>query len=194
MRGIYISVLALSLPGCAVTTASGTEEAVLFSGEDSGTAQARAALQPHDDLPMAIEFSCPTKIATLMTSIMIPFPPVLPAGFANEHVSYLHVRVPQDAQHAVERIRILTPQGTAIPLADAPKSTRPGADGAPLEVTYTLNEDCAALDGGRLEVAGFSYKDRAYPASAARLQFDSRIRFYGGLGACWKRSGICYFS
>lgn len=194
MRGIYISVLALSLPGCAVTTASGTEEAVLFAGNGSGAAPAQAALQPHADLPMAIEFSCPTRIATLMTSIMIPFPPVLPAGFANERISYVHVTVPQDAQHAGDRIRIVTPQGTAIPLADAPKSMRDGAGGEALEVTYTLNEDCAALDGGRLEVAGFSYKDKAYPASAAQLQFDSRIRFYGGLGACWKKSGICYFS
>lgn len=182
MHASFISALSLLLSGCAVVTASGTEESVLFSGKEAGAEKPQVVLKPHNDLPMSVEFSCPTKLATMMTSVVVPFPPLLPVGFVNEHVSYLRIKVPTDAEHAIAGIRIITPQGASIPLPESSKSRRVVTDGGTAEITYTLQKDCEAFDGGFIEVAGFSYKNRNYPASGARLQFDSRIRGLVGPG------------
>ena len=182
MDGKSISGLALLLSGCAVVTAAGTEEALHFSGENAGVEEPRLVLKPHDDLPLTLEFSCPTKIATLMTSVFIPFPPIMPVGFVNEHVSYLHIRTPRDAEQSIEGISITTPQGSQIALPDEPGAKRVAASGEMLEITYALQKDCEAFDGASLKVAGFSYKDRRYPATGARLRFDSRLRGVVGPG------------
>lgn len=172
MRGSLVSALALLLSSCAVISESGTEEKLSFAGADE--ARQHAVLKPHDGMPLSIEFSCPTKIFSAMTSFYIPLPPVVPVGFVNKHVSYLRVRLPQDAEYVVPQIRITTYMGQPVALPQTPKSRR-DANGA-TELTYALNSDCEALDNGTLEIAGFSYKKRTYPASAARLQFDSRIK------------------
>lgn len=182
MSGNLISALALLLSGCAVVTATGTEEAVRFSGENAGVEEPRLVLKPHDDLPLTLEFSCPTKIATMMTSVFIPFPPAMPVGFVNKQVSYLHIRAPKDVEHAIGRISIVTPQGTSIALPDDRDSKRVAASGEMMEIIYTLRENCETFDGASLKVAGFSYKDRRYPATHARLQFDSRLRGVVGPG------------
>lgn len=174
MRGSLISGLALLLSACAVISESGTEEKVSFVGNAADQARQHAVLQPHNDMPLSIEFSCPTKIFSAMTSFFYPLPPVVPVGFVNKHVSYLKIRVPQDAEQAVPQIRITTYVGQQVVVPDAPKSRR--ADGGTTELTYALPSDCEALDNGMLEIPGFTYRNRSYPASAARLQFDSRIK------------------
>lgn len=174
MRGSLISGLALMLSACAVISESGTEEKVSFVNDGAGQARQHAVLKPHGDVPLTVEFSCPTRIFSAMTSFFYPLPPVVPVGFVNKHVSYLRIRVPQDAEQALPRIRITTYVGQAVAVPDAPKSRR--IDGGMTELTYALPSDCEALDNGTLEIAGFSYRNRDYPASAARLQFDSRIK------------------
>ena len=174
MRGSLISGLALMLSACAVITESGTEEKVSFAGSEAGEARKYAVLQPHEGVPLTLRFSCPTKIFSAMTSFYIPLPPVAPVGFINKHVSYLHIRLPADAEKALPQIRITTYVGQQLALPAAPAARRLAGDS--MELTYALDKDCEALDNGTLEVAGFSYRDRAYPSSAARLRFDSRIR------------------
>lgn len=44
-----------------------------------------------------------------------------------------------------------------------------------VESTFTLDKECEALNGGKLEVAGFSYLNKTYPSSQARLQFDAQV-------------------
>lgn len=176
MRVNFISALSLVLSGCSTVTGFGTEEAVLFSGTNASAENAQAVLRPHDNLPLSIAFACPTKLDTMMTSYIIPLPPVIPVGFINEQVSYLHIHMPESAENAVAKTRIITPQGTAMPLSDARQFRRAVNNEGSLEVTYALNKDCEALDGGTLQVAGMSYKNKTYPASEARLQFESRIK------------------
>lgn len=182
MRSSFIPALSLLLSSCAVVTTSGTQEAVYFSEKESDAGKSQAVLKPHADLPLAIEFSCPDKLETMMTSVWVPFPPVLPVGFVNERVSYLHITLPQDADHANARVRITTQQGQPVPIPDEPKSKRVTTSGGETQITYALKQDCATLDGGLLEVAGFSYKNRNYPATDARLRFDSRIKMTIGPG------------
>jgi len=182
MRSSFIPALSLLLSSCAVVTTSGTEEAVYFSQNEAGAGKPQAVLKPHDDLPLAIEFSCPDKLQTAMTSVWVPFPPVLPVGFVNEHVSYLRLTVPQDADYANARVRITTQQGRAVPISEEPKSKRVVTNDGKMQVTYALKQDCETLDGGLLEVAGFSYKNKSYPAIGARLQFESRIKMTIGPG------------
>lgn len=174
MRGSLISGLALMLSACAVITESGTEEKVSFAGNEAGAARQYAVLQPHAGVPLSIRFSCPTRIFSAMTSFYIPLPPVVPVGFVNKHVSYVHIRLPADAESVLPRIRITTYAGQQLALPVAPSSRRIAEDS--MELTYALGKDCEALDNGILEIAGFSYRNRNYPAAAARLQFDSRIR------------------
>jgi hypothetical protein len=157
-------------------TTSGTEEAVLFSGKQASAEKTQLVLKPYDDLPLSIEFACPTRLATMMTSYVVPLPPVIPVGFVNKHVSYLHIKMPEGAESAIARTRIVTPQGTAMPLSDARQSGRNLNKEGIQEVTYALDTDCEALDGSVLEVGGFSYKNKAYPVSETRLQFESRIK------------------
>lgn len=180
MRVNYISALSLLLTGCTAFTTSGTEEAILFSAKEAPAENAKVVLKPYDDLPLSLEFACPTKLATMMTSFVVPLPPVLPVGFMNDHVSYLRIRMPEGTENAIAQTRVITPQGTAMPLADARQSMRTVNKEGTVEATYALNKDCEALDGAVLEVAGFSYNNRNYPAAQARLQFDSRIK--AGIG------------
>lgn len=180
MRANYISALSLLLTGCTAFTTSGTEEAILFSAKEAPAENAQVVLKPYNDLPLSLEFACPTKLATMMTSFVVPLPPVLPIGFMNDHVSYLRVRLPEGAENAIAQTRIVTPQGAAMPLSDARQSMRAVNNEGAVETTYALNKDCEALDGGVLEVAGFSYNNRNYPAAQARLHFDSRIK--AGIG------------
>ncbi|GAB3549447.1 hypothetical protein GCM10027343_31210 [Noviherbaspirillum agri] len=182
MRSSFIPALSLLLSSCAVVTTSGTEEAVYFSDKESGNGQAHAVLKPHNDLPMTIEFSCPDKLATAMTSVWVPFPPVLPVGFVNEKLSYLRITVPQDAGYANAQIRVTTQQGQPVPMLAEPQSRRVGKDSGEAQLTYVLKQDCETLDGGLLEVAGFSYKNRNYPAIGSRLHFDSRLKLRIGPG------------
>lgn len=175
MRASFAPALSLLLSGCVAMTTSGTKEAVLFSDQEAPVPTAQAVLKPYNDLPVAIEFSCPPKTATMTPSYVVPLPPVLPVGFVNEKVSYLRIRMPDGMDNAIAQSRIITPQGIAIPLSDARQSARTGNNEGTVEMTYTLNKECGALDGGVLEVAGLSYKDKTYPPSHARLQFDSRI-------------------
>jgi len=182
MRSRLIPALSLLLSSCTVVTTSGTEEAVYFSNKESGAEKAHAVLTPHHDLPLAIEFSCPDKLDTMMTSILIPFPPFLPVGFVNEHVSYLRITLPEGAGHAEAGVRITTQQGQAVPIPDAPLSKRVVAKDGTTEITYALKQDCETLDGGALEVAEFSYKNRRYPPIVARLRFDSRMKMTVGPG------------
>lgn len=179
MRANYISALSLLLTGCVSFTTSGTREAVLFSRE-APAENAQAVLKPHNDLPLSLEFACPDRLATMSTFFVVPLPPVVPVGFVNDHVSYLRVRMPAGMENAVAQTRVVTPQGTAMPLVDARQSMRAVNKEGSVDATYALNKDCEALDGGVLEVAGFSYNNRSYPAAQARLQFDSRIK--GGIG------------
>lgn len=176
MRTTLVSVLSLLLSGCAAMTTSGTEEAVLFSGKHASAEKAQVVLKPYDDLPLSIEFACPTRMATMMTSYVVPLPPVIPVGFVNKHVSYLRIRMPEGADHAIAQTRILTPQGTALPLSEARQSGPDVNKEGIREVTYALDKDCEALDGSVLEVGGFSYNNKAYPVSERRLQFASRIK------------------
>lgn len=182
MRSSLIPALSLLLSSCAVVTTSGTEETVYFSSKDSGAAKPLAVLKPHNELPLAIEFSCPTKLSTMMTSILIPFPPFLPVGFVNEHVSYLRITLPEGAEYADAGVRITTQQGQAVPIPDEPTSKRVVAKEGKTEITYALKSDCEALDGGVLELAEISYKNRRYPPTVAQLQFDSRIKMTVGPG------------
>lgn len=175
MRANYISALSLLLTGCVSFTTSGTEEAVLFSAEEASTENAQAVLKPHNDLPLSLEFACPDRLATMSTFYVVPLPPVVPVGFVNDHVSYLRVRMPEGTENAIAQTRVVTPQGMAMPLAGARHSMRTVNKEGTVEATYALNKDCEALDGGVLEIAGFSYNNRSYPAAQARLQFDSRI-------------------
>lgn len=174
MRGSYLSVLALMLSACGVITESGTEEAVLFSGNETVAAKPQPVLKPHEGLPLSIQFSCPTKIFSAMTSVYIPLPPVIPVGFVNKHVSYLHVRLPNDAEQSMPEIRVTTYLGQPVALPAAPQSRR--SEGGSTELVYALPSDCEALDNGTLEVAGFSYGNRSYPAASSRLQFNARIK------------------
>ncbi len=176
MRANFVSALSLLLSGCVAVTTSGTEEAVLFSGKEAPAESAQAVLRPYHDLPLSIEFACPARLATLMTSYVVPLPPVVPVGFVNEHVSYLRIRMPEGSENALAQTRLVTPQGTAMPLSDARQSRHAISNEGAVEVTYAVDKDCEALDGGVLEVAGFSYRNKDYPASAMRLQFDSRIK------------------
>lgn len=180
MRAIFIPALSVLLSGCISMTTSGTEEALLFSGKVASAENGQAVLKPHNELPLAIAFDCPSKLATMSTFYVVPLPPVIPVGFLNEKVSYLRVRTPEGMENAVARTRIITPQGAAMPLSDARESRRSASSDGTVETTYALNKACEAFDGGTVEVAGFSYKDKTYPASVARLQFDSKIQ--GGIG------------
>ncbi|RZI40933.1 hypothetical protein EGT07_21800 [Herbaspirillum sp. HC18] len=138
-------------------------------------------MQPYNDVPLLIEFACPDKLATLSTFYVVPVPPVIPAGFVNEPVSYLRIRMPAGTESAIAQTRIVGAQGTALKLSDTQPSKRAAAGEGTMELTYALDKDCAALNGGVLEVAGFSYKDKNYPASAARLQVESRTK----AGVAW---------
>jgi hypothetical protein len=182
MRSSLIPALSLLLSSCAVVTTSGTDESVLFYTQEPEAAKPQAVLKPHNDLPLAIEFSCPTKLATMMTSVLVPFPPFLPVGFVNQHVSYLRITVPQDAEYANARMRLLTQQGKEVPVPAAPEAKRVATNDGKTQITYTLQQDCETLDGGSLQLAGFSYQNRSYPAIGARLHFDSRIRMTIGPG------------
>ena len=175
MRASAVPALSLLLSGCVAMTTSGTREAILFSGKEAPAESAQAVLKPHNDLPVSIEFACPSKVATMSPSYVVPLPPVLPVGFVNEKVSYLRIRMPEGMEDAIAQTRIVTPQGTAMPLADAKQSRRSVNNEGAVETTFALNKACEALDGGMLEVAGFSYKNKRYPPSQARLQFDSTI-------------------
>ncbi|HEY0844240.1 MAG TPA: hypothetical protein VGE12_02670 [Noviherbaspirillum sp.] len=161
-------------------TTSGTEEAVLFSGKEALAENAQAVLKPHDDVPLAIEFACPSKLATMSTFYVVPLPPVVPVGVLHEKVSYLRVRMPEGMENTVAQTRIVTPAGASMPLSGAQRTARAESGAGTVEATYALNEECEAFDGGTLEVAGFSYRNRTYPAAVARLQFDSKIS--GGIG------------
>lgn len=176
MRGTSISALTLLLAACGVITESGTEEAVLFSRNDAAATKPQVVLKPYGDLPLSIEFSCPTKIFSAMTSVYIPLPPVVPVGFVNKRVSYVRIKVAPDAEHAIARIRIVTRPGQSIPLPDAAQSRRISHEGGDVELTYALQNDCEEFDQGVLEIAGFEYRNRSYPAAAARLHFDARIK------------------
>ncbi|HZW22319.1 hypothetical protein [Noviherbaspirillum sp.] len=176
MRANILSLLSLSLTGCVAFTTSGTQETVLFSPTlETPVESARPVLKPHEGVPLAIEFACPDRLGTLMTSYVIPLPPVIPAGAVFEPVSYLRVRTPEGAETVLAHTRIVTQQGNAIPLSDARPFRRTIGNDGSVETTYALNKECAAFNGGVLEVAGFSYNNKSYPASQSRLQFDSRI-------------------
>lgn len=181
MRIRVIYALSLLLSGCASITTSGTEEALLFSGKEASAEKAQRVLKPYNDLPLSIEFACPDKIAALSTFYVIPLPPVVPVGFVNEPISYLRVRMPEGVENAMAHLQIVTAADTAIPLTHTQPARRALANDGSLEVTYTLNKNCEALNGGMLEVAGFSYRNKHYPASEARLHFESRIR----TGVAW---------
>ncbi|HJV83064.1 hypothetical protein [Noviherbaspirillum sp.] len=176
MRSTLVSALSLLLTGCTAMTTSGTEEAILFSGKQVPAEKAQVVLKPYADLPLSIEFSCPARLATMMTSYVVPLPPVIPVGFVNKHVSYLRISMPEGAEGAIAQTRIVTPQGTAIPLSDARQSGRSVNKEGLREATYALDKDCEALDGSVLQVGAFSYKNKAYPVSETRLQFESRIK------------------
>lgn len=173
-------VFSLLLAGCVSFTTSGTKEAVLFSGADLAAEKGHAALAPYDGLPLRMQFICPDRLATLSTFYVFPVPPVVPVGFVNKDVSYLRVRMPADAESALAQSRIVMPQGAAFSLAQTGQSKRAyGPDGT-LETTYKVDTACGSLDGGTLEVAGFSYGGKSYPVSRVPLQFDARIT--GSLG------------
>ena len=182
MRKLFIPVLSLLLSSCAVVTTFGTEETVSFSGDKAATEKSQLVLKPHNDLPLSIEFSCPTKLATAMTSTLIPLPPFVPIGFVNEHVSYVRITTPEDAAYAKAPIRIITAQGQSIPLQDGAQSKRVVKSNEATEITYALNKDCEAFDGSVLEVAAFSYGNKEYPATRTRLEFDSRLKLHIGPG------------
>lgn len=175
MRAVFIPAFSLLLSGCVAMTTSGTEEAVLFNGKESPAEDAQAVLKPHNDLPVSIEFACPSKIATMMPSYVVPLPPVLPVGFAHKKVSYLRITMPEGMESTITQTRVVTPQGTVMPLSDALQSGRAVNNDGTVETTFALDKECGALDGGTLEVAGFSYQDKDYPPLQAQLQFDSRI-------------------
>lgn len=176
MRASLVPVLALLLSGCVAMTTSGTRESVLFTDrEEAPVENAQSVLKPYNDLPVAMEFRCPTKIATLTPSYVVPLPPVFPAGFAHKKISYLNITMPEGMESALAQARIVTRKGTEVPLAAARQSSRrPGGEGTVVS-TFTLDEACEALNGGKLEVAGFSYNNQRYPPSQARLQFDSQV-------------------
>lgn len=181
MRARLISALSLLLPGCVAITTASTEEAVLFSNKQVPAENTQAKLQPYNDVPLSLEFVCPDKLATLSTFYVVPVPPVIPAGFVNEPVSYLRVRMPVGAESAIAQTRIVGAGGTALTLSDAQPSKRAASSEGTTELTYALDKDCASLNGGVLEVAGFSYKDKKYPASVARLQVASKTK----AGVAW---------
>lgn len=172
MRANFLPALSLLLSGCVAMTTAGTREAVLFSGPQE---DAHAVLKPYEDLPLSIEFACPDKPETMMTSFVVPFPPVVPVGLVNDHISYLRVTMPEGADDAIAGTRVVAPEGTALSLSGRPQFKRTVTSEGRQEVTYALDKDCEALDGGTLEVAGFSYKNKQYPATTTRLQFESRI-------------------
>ena len=176
MRATLIPSLSLLLSGCVAMTTSGTREAVLFTDEEQAPVEnAQAVLKPYGDLPLSMEFRCPSKVATVSTSYVVPLPPVLPAGFASRKVSYLRVTMPEGLDDALAQSRIVTRQGTALQLAEARKSSRIDSNQGTVETTFTLDKECEALNGARLEVASIFYNNKTYPASQAHLQFDAKI-------------------
>lgn len=177
-----ITAFSLLLSSCAVVTTSGTEEALFFSDEQAKESQANAVLKPHSDVPLAVEFSCPAKLATMMTSIVVPFPPLVPVGFVNKHVSYLKVTTPEGAGFGTPPVRVTTQQGRVVPVPEQPDSRRVVSGGGATQAIYALSSNCEDLDGGVVEVARFSHQSKDYPATRARLRFDSRIRMHVGPG------------
>lgn len=176
MRASFVPALSLLLSGCVAMTTAGTRETVLFSGpQENDHAVLKPVLKPYADLPLSIEFACPDKPETMMTSFVVPFPPVVPVGFVNDHVSYLRITMPGGADNAIAGARVVTPEGTALSLADRPQFKRTVNSDGRQEVTYALDKDCEALDGGMLEVAGFSFENKPYPATTTSLQFESRL-------------------
>ena len=175
MRAIIVPALSFLLSGCVAMTTSGTEESVLFSEKEAPAENAQAVLKPHNDLPVSMEFKCPDKVATLSTSYVVPLPPVIPVGFVNEKVAYLRVRMPEDMESAMAQTRIVTRQGAAMPLSAARQASRSVNHKGTVETTYALDKECGALNGGVLEVAGFSYNNKSYPPSQASLRHDARI-------------------
>jgi len=176
MRAITVPALSFLLSGCVAMTTSGTRESVLFSEKEAPAEAAQAVLKPHNDLPVSMEFKCPDKVATLSTSYVVPLPPVIPVGFVNEKKgAQLRVRMPEDMESTMAQTRVVTRQGAAMPLSAARQASRTVNHAGTVETTYALDKECGALNGGVLEVAGFSYNNKAYPPSQARLQLDERI-------------------
>ncbi|WP_019140212.1 hypothetical protein [Noviherbaspirillum massiliense] len=175
MRTILVSLLTtLLLSACAVWSEAGKRESVLFAEDDNELTKPQAVLAPYEDFPLSIQFSCPMKRATAMSWYFFPLPPVIPVGFLNEHVSYLRIKVPEDAQHTIGKIQVQTGEGQQVSLPEQPESRRVTDNGKTVETTYELKKDCETLDGGSLQVASFSYKDREYPPSEAQLKLDSK--------------------
>ncbi|HYD63822.1 MAG TPA: hypothetical protein VEC35_25940 [Noviherbaspirillum sp.] len=175
MRATFAPALSFLLSGCVAMTTSGTEESVLFNGKESSAENAQAVLKPYQDVPVSIEFKCPSKIATMTPSYVVPLPPVLPVGYAARKVSYVRIRMPESMESTMASTRVVTPQGTQMPLSDAQQSNRSSNGDGTVVTTFALDKECGALDGGLLEVAGFSYQNKDYPPAQVRLHVDSRI-------------------
>jgi hypothetical protein len=181
MHARLVPVLALFLSGCVAMTTSGTRESVLFTGgEEAPDERAQTVLKPYNDLPVSMEFKCPSKVSTLSPSYVVPLPPVFPAGFAHKKISYLSITVPEGMETALTQARIITRKGTEMPLAAARQASRRAGSEGTVVSTFTLDEACEALNGGTTRSRGLFLQQQKLPAlpgaTAVRRSDNGRNR------------------
>ncbi|PHS19828.1 MAG: hypothetical protein COA86_03455 [Kangiella sp.] len=132
-----VFLFSLYLSGCAISIA-GKDEFIELNYEQKVST----------DSDITIRMSCPGKMYSMMVSVIVPLPPIIPAFWVNEETSSLYLTAPKKGSPSISFL-----DGSNNPVKVITTSVREGEnfnDASKKDYYIIINKDCADLDGYKL--------------------------------------------
>jgi hypothetical protein len=150
-----LTALALAITqlmtGCAVS-GSGTENGLVFDAQQSDSVAAhKASWSESNGDVLSIEFNCPGQVHSLMMSIIVPLPPIIPVKSEDDNHFLAMVSMPKTWPKSEQPFSITLANGQTLPwpAEDEPNQLSDGKQN--LTHFYKFKLHCKMLDGATVK-------------------------------------------
>ncbi len=171
---LLITVLLAS--GCVVS-GFGIDEKIYFVG---GGNELSTEYKPYPELKLSAFFSCTGKVYSVMPSLVVPLPPIIPVGFMDDpkyHYFDLEIHIPINDEKFLDNFSLVKIDGSKVELNSGKKYLYPDSKDGGMWVNLKIPPlTCKDLDGAEMSIKNFEYEDKLYPQSLAKLEFESKTK------------------
>jgi hypothetical protein len=163
----------LLMTGCAVS-GYGTQNDLLFDAQQGDAAPVnKASWLVANGEAVSLKFNCPEQIHSVMMSIIVPLPPVIPAKSENDDHFTAIVSMPKSWQKSPPPLVITLANGQPLSWPAENGSSQPPDDKQALTHYYRFDLQCRLLDGATVTYTPPA-TDQSDAHSARKLTFTSK--------------------
>ena len=174
-----LTALALAISqlmtGCAVS-GYGTENGLVFDAQQGDPiAVHKASWSGSNGDVLSLEFNCPGQVHSLMMSIIVPLPPIIPVKSEDDNHFLAIVSMPKTWPKSAQPLSITLASGQTLPWPAEDEATQLSDGKQILTHYYKFNLHCKILDGATVKyIPATAATSQEHAEVVRRLTFTSK--------------------